>query len=530
MSAPEGPYISTITFSHYLPEKIPNSEEIRAAGTTFGAKGSTIETTYENTTAQWNKLASAATYPHDDMVNNGFAAEIRPIAEAVVSGIQSITSATDDFASSLDGFKPTHTNLKTQVDNFNALPPSAYSESQKNEAAEDYTALPATRTAAERTRIVGLLQSARNDYQGYIDTCADSIKTASPAAATPGSAKNTVAVIKGFKNTYNMVNTNVDRAAKLDVTKGGRLKVVWSINERTLSQFAFDGAPNLKKFLLDGKMGPLPASKFMEKYGTEFAKWSDGKFLKFTDQASAWSDSVLRPGLMLMMPAALRNKMSSILGRNSAVLGQGNRQLFWESNKHGRTKITMKLSGAGNRTRFDKALEKISKTDGVLDKIKKSPLTKWGGRGLGIVDVGMTYYDSYNNNYNEALRNNPGGDPGEIKAEAATSTAIEGTAESAGKIAGGVAGRALGAAAGQALIPIPGVGAAVGGFVGGITGEWVGGKIGKGVGEFINDWRQGGAGKAFGDASDAVADVGKAVGDGVKDVAKGIGKKIFGWG
>ncbi|WP_372699023.1 hypothetical protein [Arthrobacter sp. JSM 101049] len=530
MTTPEGTYISSIVFINYLPAKLPQSEEIRAAGTTFKSKGDKIDTGYSDTITHWNKLAAAATYPNDDTVNNGFATEIRPLAEAVVSGINSIKAATDTFAESLDGFKSTHSNLKTEVENFNALPHSTYSDAQKEEAGEEGTTLPATRTSAERSRIIGLLQTAKESYQSYIDTCASAIDASSPAAATPSTGKATVKVIKGFKNTYNMVNTNVDRAAKLDVTKGGRLKLVWSMNERSLSQFAFDGAPNLKKFLVDGKLGPFTASEFMTRHADEFAKWADGKFVDFTTGANTWTDSVLKPGFMLMLPAAVRNKLSNVFGRNQGRWGKGNKQLFWESNKHGKTKFKMHLTGEGPRARFDKFFKGVDKFDGVLDKINKSPITKWGGRGLGLLDTGMTYYDSYTSNYNEELRNNPGADPDEIRNEAAKSTAIEGTAETAGKIAGGVAGRALGAAAGQALIPIPGVGAAVGGFVGGLAGEWVGGKIGKGVGEFMNDWRQGGASKAFGDAGEAIGDAGKAVGEGLKDIGKGIGEKLFGWG
>lgn len=529
MTAGDGVFILPINFGSYLPTKLPRSGEIRAAGTTFNKEGEKIDTAYSDTITHWNRLASAATYPNDETVNNGFVTEILPLAEAVVLGMKNIKKATDAFADNMDALQWRHSNLKIEVKEFNALPAYLYSPAQETTALEDGSTLPSTRTRSERNRILGLLQTAEDDYQGFIDSCVSAIEASSPAAAAPTKGTKTVAVITGFKNAYGMVNTSVDRAAGLDVTKGGRLKFSWSMENKALSQFAFDGTPKLKKFLLDGKIGPF-SSSYVANHTKQLTTWADGKYLKFTDNLNAWADTVARPGFMAMLPPALRNKLSNAMPGNRGSLGNGKQKLYWESNAHGRSKFTSHLTGQGNPARFDKALKGLDKLDGTLKKISKSPIAKYAGKGLGVLDVGMTYYDSYTSNYNEELRNNPNTDPDTIRKEAAKSTAIEGTAETMGKVAGGVAGRALGAAAGQALIPIPGVGAAVGGFVGGIAGEWVGGKLGKGVGEFINDWRQGGVSKAVGDVADAVGDAGKAVGEGIKDIGKGIGKKLLGWG
>lgn len=530
MSAGEGIHVPDIVFSAYLPENLPDAGQIRGAGAGLKAQGDKVDTVYSNTIGHWNRLPAAATYPNSSTVDNAFSTEILPLAEAVVAGIDGIRNATDAFAASLDDFGGRHATLFADVAAFNALPARVYSAEQQTEARDTGSYLPTTRTTPEHQRLIGLLATAKQDYEGFVDTCEAAIKASAPAAAAPSSGRAVVAVIKGFKNTYGMVNTNIDRATTIQSTRGGRLKLVWSMRERTLSQFAFDGAPNLKKFLLDGKLGPFSTPEFVGRHSDEFARWADAKYLKFTTGANTWADSVLHPGLMLMMPAALRGKLSALGGSNRINLGSDRLRLFRKSNSHGRTKFTLNIGGTGERGRHNKAIERIAKADGALDKFNKSPIAKWGGRGLGVLDTGMTYYDSYTSNYNEALRNNPDADPSDIRSEAVKSTAVEGTAETAGKIAGGVAGRALGAAAGQALIPIPGVGAAVGGFVGGIAGEWVGGKIGKGVGEFMNDWRQGGSSKAFGDAADAVGDAGAAAVDGLKDVGKSIGKKLLGWG
>lgn len=535
MSTPEGVTVSFINFTNYLPEKLPSAEEIRSSGKTFKATGTKIDTTYTHTTTQWNKLAEAATYPHDETVNNAFVKEILPLAEAVVLGINDVTAATDAFAESLESFKTRYSTLKTDVENLNALPATTYSDEQKATAQDDGETLPTTRTTAEFNRLMGLLKTAKTDYDGYVTTCVDAIKAANPVAVDPNAAfaDKAAKTIGAFKNSYNMVNTNVDRAASLDVNKRGRIGFSWDIKEKSLSEFAFDGNPQMKKFLLEGKVGG-PMGPFINKNRDELVKWADSKYLDFTKKTSHWGD-MARPGLLMMLPASVRNKLSNTIGQNRRSFENKNhRRIGWDSNSHGKTKVSGYLTGWRKPGGLDKALKKFDKAKKGLDKLGKSKIGKLAGPAGGIIDVGSTYVDSYTRNLEEAQRANPDASKAELQKEARDSAAVEGTAETVGKVAGGVAGRAIGAAAGQALIPIPGVGAAVGGFVGGLAGEWVGGKIGKGVGEFMNDWRQGGATKALEDTKDAVKNIGKNVGAGVADagktVVKGVVGKVFGWG
>ncbi|GAA1356044.1 hypothetical protein GCM10009596_04340 [Arthrobacter rhombi] len=536
MSTPEGVTVSFINFTNYLPEKLPSAEEIRSSGKTFKATGTKIDTTYTHTTTQWNKLAEAATYPHDATVNNAFVKEILPLAEAVVLGINDVTAATDAFAESLESFKTRYSTLKTDVENLNALPATTYSDEQKATAQDDGETLPTTRTTAEFNRLMGLLKTAKTDYDGYVTTCVDAIKAANPVAVDPyaNAADKTAKTIGAFKNSYNMVNTNVDRAASLDVNKRGRIGFSWDIKEKSLSEFAFDGNPTLKKFLIDGKLGG-DAENFFNRNKKALVNLMDSKYLKFTDDAKAWGDIIARPGLLMMLPAGVRNKLSNTIGQNRRSFENKNhRRIGWDSNSHGKTKVSGYLTGWRKSGKLDDTLKKFDKAKKGLDKLGKSKIGKLAGPAGGIIDVGSTYVDSYTRNLEEAQRANPDASMADLRKEAGKSAAVEGTAETVGKVAGGVAGRAIGAAAGQALIPIPGVGAAVGGFVGGLAGEWVGGKIGKGVGEFMNDWRQGGATKALEDTKDAVKNIGKNVGAGVADagktVVKGVVGKVFGWG
>ena len=535
MTAPGSTPVSGIDLTKYLPTTLPSAEEIRSAGRTFDAKGTTIDTTYSNTTAHWNKLATAATYPSDETVNNGFVKEILPIAEAVVIGINDVKSATDAFADSIEGFETRHSNLKSDVEGFNSLPTTPHTDSEQAAAQAAGETLPTTRTIAERQRITGLLETAKNDYEGYVDTCVDAIRAASPAGVDPIADKIATGgkALTAFKNSYNMVNTNVDRLADLKVNDRGRIKFSWDLNEKSLSEFAFDGNPTLKKYLVEGKLGGDPDG-FFQTNRKALIKWADNRYLKFTDNVKVWGDVTARPGLMMMLPAAVRDRLSNTLGRNRGGFAtQNNRRFNWKSNSHGRTKFDGYLTGHRKPGRADKALKKFDKASKGLKKLGNSRLGKLAGPAAGILDVGMTYSDSYSRNFEEAQRNDPNASMADLRKESGISAGFEGTAETAGKIAGGVAGRALGAAAGQALIPIPGVGAAVGGFVGGLAGEWVGGKIGKGVGEFINDWRQGGATKALGDTAEAVENIGEDIGNTAKEVGsvalKGVGK-VFGWG
>lgn len=110
------------------------------------------------------------------------------------------------------------------------------------------------------------------------------------------------------------------------------------------------------------------------------------------------------------------------------------------------------------------------------------------GKGLFVVDAGITYWDEGSKQYNQDLVDHPEWNDEQRMKSAATNAAVVGTAGVAGGAAGAWGGAkigmGIGAVAGN-LIPIPGVGAAAGAVVGGIAGAVVGGIVGSKAGKWL---------------------------------------------
>ncbi|MBG6179772.1 hypothetical protein [Arthrobacter sp. CAN_A1] len=110
------------------------------------------------------------------------------------------------------------------------------------------------------------------------------------------------------------------------------------------------------------------------------------------------------------------------------------------------------------------------------------------GRGLFVVDVGMTVWSHGTSQYNEDLVNHPGWTDGQRAASVTEDLVIVGGASLAGGAAGALAGAKGGAILGAAIgSVIPGAGTAAGALVGGILGAVGGGIIGSNVGEQVGE-------------------------------------------
>lgn len=118
------------------------------------------------------------------------------------------------------------------------------------------------------------------------------------------------------------------------------------------------------------------------------------------------------------------------------------------------------------------------------------------GRGLGVVGVGLTVYDSARSQWEHDQQYHPDMGTTERVARAGYNVATEG----GGAIAGGLAGAKIGATLGAFGGP---VGAVVGGVVGGAIGGFIGSKAGQAVGRGIKEG-------------------GKAIANGAKKVWKGL--------
>ncbi len=531
-----GQPVSSITFTAYLPEVLPTEDSITGAAADYATYSEFMNTTYEDTNTTWGGLSAVMTIPEDQSQSVMLALRnhVEPLGAALVQGLDDLKAAFDAYGANLTTFKTTYDNLKTRVESFNALPAVPYTSDQKAEATSEGEILPATRTFSARQALISELNTAKGTYQGHIDTCVSAIDAASPAVTKDG-PKNMAENIGLIKKSYALATTWVDRGASFRGAGQGRLRFIWKSDAKTLTNFVHEGVAGWKnvhdpkhwmnKYLPDSFKNRIPDIKTFQdgRYGKAMDAW----YAKRIENLSFTVDQY-RVGLIMGMPAPVKGALSKMKDSKAG------RFLNINSIKNNNGKWRVEVNVGNSQTKIPEGLRKHTKTfDNAkkhLDKIGESKIVKGAGKLFGVLDAGATYYDSYGSNYNEELRKDPNATEAQLRQRAGVSTAIEGTAENAGKVVGGVVGRAAGAAVGQALIPIPGVGAAVGGFVGGVVGDYVGGKVGKGVGEFINDWRQGGANKALGDAGGAVKNVGSTAVEGVKDIGKGIGKKLFGWG
>ncbi|GAA1108797.1 hypothetical protein [Arthrobacter flavus] len=110
------------------------------------------------------------------------------------------------------------------------------------------------------------------------------------------------------------------------------------------------------------------------------------------------------------------------------------------------------------------------------------------GRGLFVVDVGMTVWSHGTSQYNEDLVNHPEWTDGQRAASVTEDVVIVGGTSLAGGAAGALAGAKGGAVLGAAIgSVIPGAGTAAGALVGGIVGAVGGGIIGSKVGEQVGE-------------------------------------------
>ena len=538
MTVPAGESVSPITFTSYLPDPLPDGQGVKDAAKVYETNADTMDEAYQDANTTWGELSGEGvlTIPEPDMQTmvTALRDNVEPLGAALYDGLIALKGAMDTYGTSLTGFEPTHSNPKSRVEAFNNLPARQYSSTQRAEATEEGTILPATRTPSARYALVSDLNTAKETYEGYIDTCVAAIDEATPTVMKDG-PKNLAENVALIKKSYGLATTWVDRGASFRGAGQGRMRFIWRADAKTLSGFVHEGVPGWKDVHTEGSLTNRFLPRWFKDQIPDAGSFADKSWVKSMD---AWYESGVqrmshaadhyRGALMAAMPTSVLTGLNKIKNSKAGRFVQLNSV----KKVNGKWKVEFNVGGRSSAMIPDRVRAQMGKFDNAkkfLDKAGNSKLLKYGGKAFGALDFGATYYKSYGENYNEALRANPDATEGQIRHEAGVSTAIEGTAENAGKVVGGVVGRAAGAAVGQALIPIPGVGAAVGGFVGGVIGDYVGGKVGAAAGEFINDWRQGGAGKAFGDAGKAIGDTGEKVVDGIKDVGKSIGKKLFGW-
>lgn len=110
------------------------------------------------------------------------------------------------------------------------------------------------------------------------------------------------------------------------------------------------------------------------------------------------------------------------------------------------------------------------------------------GRGLFVVDAGLTVWEQGSSQYNEDLANHPDWDSGQRAASVTENVVLVGGMSLAGGAAGAWAGAKGGALLGGAIGSIfPGPGTAIGAAVGGIVGGIAGGIVGSGLGEKVGE-------------------------------------------
>ncbi|MFJ2659412.1 hypothetical protein [Arthrobacter koreensis] len=111
---------------------------------------------------------------------------------------------------------------------------------------------------------------------------------------------------------------------------------------------------------------------------------------------------------------------------------------------------------------------------------------RWGGRGLFVLDAGITAWDQGSEQYNADRIEHPDWTPGQRALSVTENVAIVGGASLAAGAGGAWAGAKAGAVVGGVVGSwIPVVGTAAGAVAGGIVGGIAGGIIGSGVGEKI---------------------------------------------
>lgn len=499
-----GTYILAISFTDYLPEELGDTGGMDTHGEALKTHGTTADDTYGNTDTAYRGIDAHVKFPGDQDLIGALEKNCLALKETLVEGLTRIGDAVLTFSENVESFKTTHSTLKTDVEAFNALHPYEYTESERTAAAEQGTSLPdPTRTLTALQALRDRLGTAKETYQGYIDTCVDSIKGASPALM-PADKPFALEKVELLKKAYDQTLTWVGRAGNIR-DHNGRLGFLWEFDEASASNFVKEGVPGWmnvhKKDSWLGAVLPkhikdrIPNVEEMGK--SSFWTSADERYRDFLDGMETrghhhWRQVIGR------LPEGAQEWLSNAKTRTSDFL-HSNFVLDKATGKYiaATTLMTKKLPSLPAS-----ALKKI---DGLKldDKLKALNESKFGkgmkhfGKGLGVVGAGFSYYGAYTEGYNEALADNPHASESELRTEGIKTAAIEGTFETGGAVVGGVVGRTAGAAIGQALIPIPGVGAAIGGVAGGFVGEWVGGKVGKSVGNFANEVRKEGLGGAI---------------------------------
>lgn len=497
-------YIPTISFTLFLPEELGDTGEMDAHAKDLQTHGETAEDTYTDTNSTYTGLGAHVEFPGDQDLIGAFEVNCAALKETLAEGLDRIGDAVIAFSSSVSGFKSTHSTLKTDVEDFNVLHPFEYTTAERERAAEEGRTLPdPTRTSAARSALISRLTTAKETYEGYIDTCVDSIKAASPASM-PADKPFALEKVEQLKKAYDQTVTWVGRAGNIR-DHNGRLGFLWEFDEASLSNFVKEGVPGwMKVHDKDSWLGKALPQHIkdripnVDKMGTTtFWKNADDRYRDFLDGMESRGSHHWRQ-VISRLPVGAQEWLSKSSTRTGEFL-HSNFVLDKASGKYiaATTLMTKKLPSlpAGALKRIDGL--KLDDRLKALDKSRAGSALKHGGKALGVVGAGYSYYGAYTEGYNEALADNPHASEQELRTEGIKTAAIEGSFETGGAVVGGVVGRAAGAAVGQALIPIPGVGAAIGGVAGGFVGDWVGGKVGKGVGNFANEVRKEGFGGAI---------------------------------
>ncbi|MDO5495105.1 MAG: hypothetical protein Q4G64_05290 [bacterium] len=496
-----GTYIHYITPSDFLREPTFATQ----AGTDAKAidkHSVTVMEAYKDTEQLWKAVDPHVKFPGDSALIKGVTTHVEPEATAISSNVKDVAAAITTFSDAVTSFKTTtYDPLIADVEEFNALHMYEYTyQERQNHNRVDFNIdgggvlfpqnpkppLPTeTRTAAKRSALITRLTRAQREWKTMVEACVSDIGKAKKTGSGKHWASPLQTGAKHTKASWDFVKHWIDVGGKFGKADGGKLIFTFSSE---LPSFAQSVKGALPKFLK-----PKSLTNWIDKkWGSGLTPWNQ----------KGWSDVG-----GTFDPTTNKWNFSHNYALPFNVGPKGEKVLNW----------------------FDDAGKKVK-------KITDSKAFKFADKALTVIDVGVTYYDSYQTNYNEALKAQPHLSPDELRREAVTGAAIEGTFEAGGKLVGGAVGRAAGAALGQAILPIPGVGAAVGGFLGGLAGEKLGGALGKSVGGFVNDWRREGFSKAVDNVGEAawegVKDAGKSIVDGVGKAVTGFGKvtKLFGWG
>lgn len=501
-----GTYISSVTFTDYLPEELGDTGSMDTHGQALKDHATTVEDTWTDTRSEYAKTKSLVDYPDDTTFELAFENNTQATKTTLAEGLERIGQAVLDFSSKVSDFKSQHTNLKNSTDDFNALDPYYYSASDRTRAAEEGITLPAAsacRSPGKRTTLIHNLESGKGKYEDHIEVCVDDIKEASPASM-PIDKPFAIEKLDALKAAYDTTLTWVGRAGFIQDHRG-RLGFLWDFDQATVTKFVKEGVPGwMKVHDKDSWLGHVLPKKFkaripnVEDIGNaDFMKNMDQKYAGFLDGMETRGKYYWGAFLNELPPGA-----QEWVANTKTRTGNFFHSNFVLNEATGKYIATTTLMGKKLPSLPHSAIKKIDSLNlddklKALEKSKFGNVVKHGGKALGVVDAGLNYYGAYTEGYNEALADNPHASEDELRSEGIKTAAVEGTFETGGSIVGGVVGRTAGAAVGQALIPIPGVGAAIGGFVGGLAGEAVGGWAGKHVGDFANEVRKEGLGGAI---------------------------------